>query len=239
MKKFFKIFGIVFLCIALAVGGVALWQKDHIKALITGVKYSKEELGEMMVSAQDELKKAVESFSGEELREYTPEELEQIENGEISSDEVMAKIINEALEKKLGTTNSNQGASNRSTGNNAEKTADIIINEHIAQLYAIKSSYMGQIDSLIAQGAAEYSELVKAGNASSAKQTLLPRYISAATSLESACDNEVEQVISSLSAELKKKNHSLDIIKTIRSAYANEKSIKIAQIVNKYGSKIG
>ena len=236
MKKFLKIVGIIVLCFVVLIGGVAVWQRDHIKALINGVKYSEEELGEMLTTAQDDLKKAVESFSGEELRDYTEEEIQQIESGEVSSDEVIAKIINEAVEKKLSQQENTSKNEESKAANSApaEKSAEMVINEHVAQLYALKSSYMGQLDALVAQGAAEYRAWAKEGKAASAKQSLLPQYISRAAGLESACDGEVEAVISSLTAELKKRNHSLDIIKTIRSAYANEKSIKMAQLVNKY-----
>lgn len=233
MKKLFKILGIIILCLAVAAGAVAYWQRDHIKALINGLRYSGEELDNMMTNAQSELKNAVESFSGTELRDYTEEEQQQIESGEVSSDEVMAKIINEAVEQKLAQSAQN----NTSSGNTpAEKTVDTIINEHVSKLYSLKSNFMGQVDSLLAQAAAEYYSMADGGAyGKETKQVLIPKYIGLISGLESTCDKEVEAVISSLTAELKARGESLDIIKTIRSAYAHEKSLKIAQIINEYG----
>ncbi|MBP3337769.1 MAG: hypothetical protein J6L59_05125 [Clostridia bacterium] len=231
MKKFFKIFGIVLLCVAIVCGGVFVWQKDHIMAIINAVKYSDEELSEKLVSTQEELKQTVESFAGEELREYTEEELGQIERGEVTKDEVMAKIINEAVEKKI----SKKEPEDTNEQKTKEKEAEIIINEHIAQMYSLKSSYLGQIDAMLATAAAEYYSMAEGGaKGKETKQVLIPKYMGILSGLEKQCDAKVEGVLSSLMKELKARNQSLDIVKTIRSAYENEKSIKMAQIINEY-----
>ena len=231
MKKFFKITGIVFLCIAIVCGGVFVWQKDHIMAVINAIKYSDEELSQKLITSQEDLKQTVEEFAGEELREYTDEELSQIERGEVTKDEVMAKIINEAVEKKI----SQKAPEAENEKKTNEQEAEIIINEHIAQMYSLKSSYLGQIDAMLATASAEYYSMAEGGaKGKETKQVLIPKYMGILSGLEKQCDAKVEGILSSLTKELKARNHSLDIVKTIRSAYENEKSIKMAQIINEY-----
>ena len=231
MKKFFKIFGIVFLCTAIVCAGVFIWQKDHIMAIINAVKYSDEELSKKLISSQEELKQTVENFAGVELREYTEEELGQIKRGEVTKDEVMAKIINETVKKKISEIPPETSDAQKAKENEAQA----VINAHIAELYSLKSSYMGQIDAMLSQAATEYYGMTKSGTpGKEAKQVLIPKYIGTLSELEGKCDAKVEEILSSLTKELKAKNYNLDIIKTIRSAYENEKSIKMAQIINEY-----
>ncbi len=230
MKKFLKIFGIVILCLATLTGGLAIWQRDNIKAIITGLRYSEEELSEMMTDAQNELKEVAKNFTETEIRDFTEEERQQIALGEVSAGEIIAKIITEATSQSL-----NQNSHNQQLGNDSDgKTTDMIISEHVAKLYSLKSSYIGQIDTIMAQGESEYYSMAAQGKAAEARKTLLSKYMGKLSSLEGACDSEVDSVISSLTNELKARNHSLDVIKTIRSAYANEKSIKKAQLIKKY-----
>lgn len=235
MKKFLKVSLIILLCLVLIFCGLLYWQRDHIGALIKGLKYSDTELTNMIENSHTELKSAIESFSGGTLREYTEEEKRQIEAGEVSRDEMMAKVMNEAVEQKLA--QSKQEAEKAQAENKpVPKTADTVINEHVSKLYTLKSSYMAQIDNMLAQAASEYYAKAEGGlYGKETKAELIPKYISAFSALEGKCDAEVEAILSSLSKELKAMKHSLDIVKTIRSAYANEKSIKIAQIINQYG----
>ena len=240
MKKFLKIAGIILLCIVFVLGGLAIWQKDNIKAFINSARYSEEELVNMAQNADEKLKKEVEESLGVTLREITQEEQQQIDNGEISKDEVISKIITEATEEKRQQEEKKQqgqqgaGGQSETASQPQQKSAQTMINECVSQLYSLKGSYMGRLDSLIGSAAAEYQSLVAEGKASTAKATLMSKYMSAAAGLESACDGEVERLLSNLTAELKARNHSLDIVKTIRSAYANEKSAKMAQLIGKY-----
>ena len=102
-------------------------------------------------------------------------------------------------------------------------------------MYGLKSKYVGQLDACIAQAISEYKSLPKEEHTSASKRSIMSKYMGQMAGLESACDAEVNSVLSSLERELKEIGADTSILQTIRSAYANEKSMKIAYYMATYG----
>ncbi len=98
-RKAAKIICVVFAVLIAVVSGAAIWQKDNIKAFILSRKYSSKELLAQMSENDKQLKEEIEKYFPEGIREYTDEEKEQIESGELSEKQVLAKILSEKSEE--------------------------------------------------------------------------------------------------------------------------------------------
>lgn len=114
----------------------------------------------------------------------------------------------------------------------AKQTADEIIKKHIASLYALEAKYIGAIESVVASAKAAAKARGLTKKDTSELLAIGASYTSTINSLEAKCDGEVEAVISSLKSELTAIGADLSIIETIRTAYANEKSLKRAYYMN-------
>lgn len=99
----------------------------------------------------------------------------------------------------------------------------------IAEIYILRSSFSGQIDGLVEQAKAEYI-----ANKGQNKAGIAGKYLRKATDLEASCDSQMEDILSRIQAEIKRTGGDSGIVKEIRSAYENEKSIKKADLMAKY-----
>ena len=96
MKKFFKVLGFLLLALVIAGGVFAYKNRNNIAGVIAAVKYDKEELKQHIDNSGQNLKTEISSYLDEDLRDFTEEEKQSIENGEATKEEVLAEIINEA-----------------------------------------------------------------------------------------------------------------------------------------------
>ena len=217
MKKFFKVLGFLLLALVIAGGVFAYKNRNNIAGVIAAVKYDKEELKQHIDNSGQNLKTEISSYLDEDLRDFTEEEKQSIENGEATKEEVLAEIINEAPAPKK-----------------QEKTSDEIIRRYTATLLSLESKYLGSIDALLNEAVAEFYNLPPKDRTYSSKMSVMQGYVGRINSLEASCDSEVEAILASLKKELKEINADTSIIKTIKKAYNDEKSLKKAYYIDLY-----
>ncbi len=99
----------------------------------------------------------------------------------------------------------------------------------IAEIYYLKTSFTGKIDSLVEQAKKEVW-----ANGNSNILGIGKKYIGIATSLESECDKQMETILSQVFDEIKKCDGDTNLVNEIRTAYENEKSLKKAVLLDKY-----
>ena len=242
MKKFLKVLMIFTMFLTVGVTALAIWKGDTIIAAVNSLQYqnyTKEELTQKIQENDQKLKAEIAQYTGgAPLRELSEEEQAQIERGETTYEEVYEKILNEinqAEQENLEKDNPSQPE--QSDGNPVPPVspAKAITDKYIAKMYGLKSKYVGQLDACIAQAISEYKSLPKEEHTSASKRSIMSKYMGQMAGLESACDAEVNSVLSSLERELKEIGADTSILQTIRSAYANEKSMKIAYYMSTYG----
>ena len=96
MKKTIKIVLIILIVLAVLICGLLVWQKDKLKALKMAMNYNPNQIAEQMSKQNQDLKEQIEAYFPDGIRDFTPEELEQIKKGETTEQQVLAKIIAEA-----------------------------------------------------------------------------------------------------------------------------------------------
>ncbi|MDD3766645.1 MAG: hypothetical protein PHF89_05580 [Eubacteriales bacterium] len=240
MKLFVRILLIVIILVLVSVAALAVWQKDNIRSIINSFRYSDEELQKKIDENKKKVEELVESITRSKIRDFTLEEEERIRKGEITPQEALEKVVAEGLPKQEQPDESKantaqDGSSSLSYKNDNANSVNDIISSHITQMYHLKATYVGKLGDLERRAIADYKALSagKKGGAAG-KQAIVSKYLGEAANLEKECDAQVNAVLSSLKAELKKHNHDLEIIGVIRKAYEDEKVLKKSYYINMY-----
>ncbi|MBE7026804.1 MAG: hypothetical protein E7410_04500 [Ruminococcaceae bacterium] len=238
MKKFLKVTGIVFAVLVIIALALAFWQRDNIAAFVGAIKNDPEKIAEKIAENDKELKSELETYLGEGFREYTEEEKAQIESGEVSEKEVLAKIISEKSDESQNEIqNESQNAEpvkNETAAPGKKVSTEEIINRYVSKLYSMENRYIAGIDNVLARAHAEYVSIARHEKDMAALSSVGSKYIKEIYALEAQCDGEVETLLANLKAELEGVGADTSIIEKMRSAYKEEKQLKRSYYMKKY-----
>jgi hypothetical protein len=156
----------------------------------------------------------------------------------MSAEEAVAKIMGqdtaEGTESDSDNTSDNTNADTssqtaKSSGSAQSTPSDPtaeIVQKYVAKLYAIKADYMGRLGSLASSAKSQYEADKKEYGKATAVQNAVAANLSAAASLESQCDADVEATLADFESELSAVGADTSIVDTVRTQYQNEKSLK-------------
>lgn len=226
MKKVLKILLIILVLLAIAAGSVAIWQRKNIQSIMLGVKEESIEIEKKRNDNQTNLVDDVNTYMDEPVREMTEEEKRQVEEGKATISDVYQKIFEEKNEIKAEDKQTNSS--------NKTETKDEIISRHMAELYRLQNEFTARAEATIKQGANYYESINAHPQDPVARSKTIAHFTPIVRGMESECDAKVENVISSLKAELQKIGEDTAIIASIKATYANEKQLKLSYYANKY-----
>lgn len=206
----------VFFCILLV---LALVQKDNIVAVVESRRYTSEDLAKKVEENKDAMQSALASVLPQPIYDLTLEDEVDLITGKLSEEEALKKIQVPAIDEEA------QDA----LGETAEQK---IISYYVSQLYGIKTSYLGQLGSLVSQAETEFYRIPSEERTNASKTRIVSKYAGSASSLESQCDQKVSSVLSSMQGELKAIGGDTAIVSTLRSGYQAEKSAKKAYFLS-------
>ena len=218
------IFVPIALFIFFAVSYLAYWQWENITALKYMFTNSAEETSQMLKENEKVINNIVEKLSDKGITALSEEAVEMMNNGELTekdaADIISGKTTVDEIKNKNNSTTNNQNSNQNTT--ESSNVANLV-----AQIYSLRSSFVGKLDSLIAQAKAEWS----AGGVN--KKEFISKYIGLGTSLEGQCDAQFESIISQIKEELKRTGGDESLISELKKAYKNEKTAKKASILSK------
>ena len=207
------------LILIFSISALAYWQWENITALKYMLTNSAEETSQMLKENEKVINNIVEKLSDEGISALPEEAVEMMNNGELTekdaADIISGKTTIDEVKNKKNNTDESQANSEASN-----------ISNLVAQIYSLRSSFVGKLDSLIAQAKAEWS----AGGVN--KKDFISKYIGLGTSLEGQCDAQFESIISQIKEELKRTGGDESIISELKKAYKNEKTAKKASILS-------
>lgn len=211
-KKIFLITVAVLLTLACT---FAYLQRNNIRGLIYSFKCSDGELEKMLAEADGEIKSSLEEIIGRSVREFTDEEIALIESGNATEQDIVEKIVKEELKKS--------------------ESADKSSAEYcVAELYALKSRYIGLLDAMVDSAVNEYKALDESKRTRSKQLEIGASYAGKAMALEEECDAKVNSIAERLRKELDANGKDTAVVDRILSAYTNEKNIKRAYYLNMF-----
>lgn len=239
----------------------------NVKALYKGFVNNTETLVEQQKQLDDKRAEDIKNYVSVDVRDFTEEELKQIESGEKTKTEIVAGIIAEGVGKEKATeaqvpnvdtpvqenndapianensqpsVNTTPDVSQTNQTTQTKESADAIVARHVANLYAIQKNFEGRVSSLEVNARNWLHAYKKSTGVTwkEAKVAALKHFTSTASAIENDCYAQVDAEIAVLEQELSAIGADLSIVKTIKdSAYA-EMDNKKAQIVSEGTAKM-
>lgn len=259
MKKKILIGAAIFFGIVIiAAASVTVWQWRNIKALYVAVTTDEAVIDEKLRESDERFADDVKEYLQDNVRDFTEEELQQIESGEKSKTEILAKIISESINEEstavetenqnaLGPVSSGQNVSGGSSNTQSQQpeqpkeTAEQIVARHVANLYAYQNEFESRVSELAGTVTA-YMHSYKTANPGitwhDAKVATVQRFMTSATSIESECYSKVDGEVAQLKAELKAIGADTAIADTVAASAENQMELKKSKLMSQYLNKM-
>lgn len=212
---------------ALAVtgAGVAAWQWNNISALRYGMTMDRTAIEEKLAENEQTLASAMEEYSVSSYT-FSEEELRQLSDGTLSVEEAAKKLLDESVpgaEAPEGSSGQQQ---------TAEKSdVEAQIQEQIAQMYVLRSTYVSKLEA-IAQAAID--EYTQGEHTEENKADVVYKRLEELTALEKECDAQVARVVEQLRSLLKQAGKDDSLAQQVEKTYQEEKSLKKAAYLEEF-----
>ncbi len=219
---------------------------SNIKSLYMGVTSSQEQLDQKLKDGDDVFAEKIKNHVDIAIRDFTQEELAQVESGEKTKTEIVAEIITTEHGNTSTTPDDNSNTPDNKENNNTTpvtktETSDEIVARHIANLYAYHNEFEGRLAALEST-VRNYLHAYKRANPNitwhDAKVATLQKFINDATAIETDCYARVDGEIELLRADLKAIGADLSVVDVVRDAAYNEMDLRKAKIVNEGTAKL-
>ena len=96
----------------------------------------------------------------------------------------------------------------------------------IGEIYALRSSYSGQLAAIEASGVSQYQSLPDDQKSEAVKQSIASSCISQANALEGQCDAQMNRLCSELGLVLLEMDGDLTLVNEVRHTYVAEKAAR-------------
>ncbi len=224
-KKKGRIIALILTFVLVTGIGLLLWQQaNNLKALQLS-RYSQEERRSLLRENEKSIDAIVEALPVDALNPLSKEQEAMLQKGEITEEEALKIIMGQLVGK--------EPEQPKQTITQVKNEDNKKLQELLARVYLLRSTFTGKLDGLIGQAKSEYVAQIKATGKGD-KVSIGSKYISKGLALEGECDGQMEALLKEIEAELKKSGGDTSVVAQIRSTYSNEKSIKKADLLNKY-----
>ncbi|MEG2378102.1 MAG: hypothetical protein RSC43_07085 [Clostridia bacterium] len=226
MKIILCVLGAMLIVVAILV----VWQWDNITALRYTLTMSSQTMEENIVKNNEQVKTVMDEYQIKE-KVFSKSELDAMANDDAAVDKAAEEI---AKNQKP------PAAPPKKPANTAKPKSDTVdytdeIRVQLAKMSVLRASYSSQLEGIVASAKAEYMSLPPEKHTDANKQAVVMNHVGALSSLESSCDRKAGAVISELRRLLKASGKSSSVADSVESAYANEKNLKKAYYISKFG----
>lgn len=220
MKRWKKIVGGTLVVLVAAGAGTAWHFQNEIQAVNYYLRYSQEE--------QVVLEQENEALLADVLQQANlPAEI--FSDPTLTAEEIAQKLERQAQQAAFRVepeqTGNAESGSIETAPAQSSQTYDVELAAMVGEIYALRSSFVGQLDGLLQQAKAEYSAL-SPEQREKQKSSLASKYMGLAGGLESSCDGQMEAILSRIQKHLKETGGDTSLVKEIRKVYENEKALK-------------
>lgn len=232
------ILGIV-AALVVGIGVVVFCFRDDLGAMVSGLRYSSEELQQKMEENDQTIKDAAQLVPDITIRELTEADRQALKDGTITSEELVQSMIEPAQKPEPPAADAPQppeqeGATSPQPppepGPEPEQPQVSDYQKQlaaiIAEVYVLREEFLIKLDNLMEQAKAEYLALPKAERTTTKIAGLASKYYSTAHSLELECDARMREIIGRMETLLAANGGDLSIAQAVYDTYLEEKSLK-------------
>ena len=212
----------------LVVGGVAAaaWQWNNLNALRYGLTMDSGTIEQKLQENEKALQDAMTEYK---IPQYTfsQEEIAQLTDGTLSTEEAAKRL----LEAQTPLAAAPEGQADAQQAAEPPSEEDQAIQEQIATMYVLRSTYVGKLEAIAQSAIDEYS--AGAHTEENRKQVVYDK-LDQLTALEKECDDQVAQVVARLRELLKEAGRDDSLAKQVEQTYQEEKSLKKAAYLEEF-----
>ena len=212
----------------LVVGGVAAaaWQWNNLNALRYGLTMDSGTIEQKLQENEKALQDAMTEYK---IPQYTfsQEEIAQLTDGTLSTEEAAKRL----LEAQTPLAAAPEGQADAQQAAEPPSEVDQAIQEQIATMYVLRSTYVGKLEAIAQSAIDEYS--AGAHTEENRKQVVYDK-LDQLTALEKECDDQVTQVVARLRELLKEAGRDDSLAKQVEQTYQEEKSLKKAAYLEEF-----
>ena len=212
----------------LVVGGVAAaaWQWNNLNALRYGLTMDSGTIEQKLQENEKALQDAMTEYK---IPQYTfsQEEIAQLTDGTLSTEEAAKRL----LKAQTPLAAAPEGQADAQQAAEPPSEVDQAIQEQIATMYVLRSTYVGKLEAIAQSAIDEYS--AGAHTEENRKQVVYDK-LDQLTALEKECDDQVAQVVARLRELLKEAGRDDSLAKQVEQTYQEEKSLKKAAYLEEF-----
>ena len=212
----------------LVVGGVAAaaWQWNNLNALRYGLTMDSGTIEQKLQENEKALQDAMTEYK---IPQYTfsQEEIAQLTDGTLSTEEAAKRL----LEAQTPLAAAPEGQADAQQAAEPPSEVDQAIQEQIATMYVLRSTYVGKLEAIAQSAIDEYS--AGAHTEENRKQVVYDK-LDQLTALEKECDDQVAQVVARLRELVKEAGRDDSLAKQVEQTYQEEKSLKKAAYLEEF-----
>ena len=212
----------------LVVGGVAAaaWQWNNLNALRYGLTMDSGTIEQKLQENEKALQDAMTEYK---IPQYTfsQEEIAQLTDGTLSTEEAAKRL----LEAQTPLAAAPEGQADAQQAAEPPSEVDQAIQEQIATMYVLRSTYVGKLEAIAQSAIDEYS--AGAHTEENRKQAVYDK-LDQLTALEKECDDQVAQVVARLRELSKEAGRDDSLAKQVEQTYQEEKSLKKAAYLEEF-----
>lgn len=247
---------VIFTILLAILAALAVWQKNNLQAVIGFMTYSQEELEEQLQQNDQKIKDAVNAQPEITVRDLTEEEKQALRDGSLSASDLASRLVSPnppaltptppTAEPSAPTTSPEQEAPAPSVPDEpappvqeappaasppAASTAvdyETQVNDIIARVYVLREEYLIALEKMEEDAKTLYRSLPSEKRTAAKLAPVVSDYLDQAADLEAECDAKMDTIVTELESLQRKSGKTLDLVKTVKYTYANEKSLKKA-----------
>lgn len=235
MKKGAKIALGVVGALVIAGGAVAAWQWNNITAARYGLTMDRDTIDQRLEENAKALDDAMEKYNVPKY-EISEDELSQLTDGTLDAQDVAKKLLEEQAssgeaEEKRETASSSGTSASGSAAKEELSAEEKEIQELIATMYVLRSTYVGKLEAVVQSAIDEYAS----GDMTPERRTeVVYERFDELQAMEKECDEKVASVVTRLRELLKKTGQDDTLAKQVEETYQQEKSLKKAAYIQEF-----
>lgn len=234
MKKGAKIALGIAGALVIAGGAVTAWQWNNITAARYGLTMDRDTIDQRLQENAKALDDAMDKYNVPKY-EITEDELSQLTDGTLDAQDVAKKLLEEQASSGGEETQDTAASSGASASGSAAKeelsAEEKEIQELIATMYVLRSTYVGKLEAVVQSAIDEYAS----GDMTPERRTeVVYERFDELQAMEKECDEKVASVVSRLRELLKKTGQDDTLAKQVEETYQQEKSLKKAAYIQEF-----